>query len=64
MSTAPTNVTISAYVPKAVADAIKERAAREDRTTSKVAGKILAAMVMMSPEPDAKFSRRRGKRAA
>ncbi|HWA07957.1 MAG TPA: hypothetical protein VG838_00675 [Opitutaceae bacterium] len=50
---------ISAYVPESVARAIEEQAKREDRSKSKVAGRILAAELQKAPSPEAKFARRR-----
>ena len=52
------NVIISAYVPTDVAKALKTKAANENRTVSKVAGKILALELARAPWPTVRFVRR------
>lgn len=50
------NVVISAYVPIAVAAAIERQAQAEDRSKSKVAGRILAMQVRTAREPSVQFA--------
>lgn len=54
------NVVISAYVPVDVADKIAALAKSEDRSKSKVAGRILAEQLNNQPAPSVNFARVRG----
>lgn len=49
---------LSMSVPTEVAEAIRRRAAEEDRSVSKVAGRILLRGFLAAPEPQVKFARR------
>lgn len=62
MQTEAENVIISAYVPLEVAEAIKARARAEDRSVSKVAGRILACEVEKAPAPAVNFATAKGRK--
>lgn len=56
------NVVISAYVPLRVAERIEQLAKEQDRSKSKVAGRILEQQLTTAPEPQVQFARGRGQK--
>jgi len=57
------NEVISTSVPEHVANEIKSRALKQDRSVSYIAGQILRQQIANRPAPEVQFARRRTRRA-